>query len=371
MPVRPAITAATRMAIGKEVTAGTAVAATRPLTGQSFTFDVGRELEMNDDQVGFGIPNRSNRRPTPVQNGVVVQHQASLDFVQVLLPFLAGIGMETPSEVLYDADNDGTDDPGEIAHYQWQWSMSQAIPDPVTFTFEYGLSDFGDNWYRNAASGYCQNWKIDSNNQGIASLQATYAARAAQELAAPTSITNYPDFVDAPGLLTKVFVDDTWAGLGTTQIAGQILNASWEYDSHFMHRLYEDGREDLDFSAIRKQKRTNRLNLTAEVSVDDSASFVQDMEDAKRDGEKLFVQMLLQGAVIPPVSPPTNGATPPTQRYAIQLEGCFVQDSGSVRQYGQDGDGNQTIGISLVDLFDVTSQQDMRVTVLTSAASFP
>lgn len=61
-----------------------------------------------------------------------------------------------------------------------------------------------------------------------------------------TALSN-PAVVQAPNALTKLFIDSTWAGVGTTQVVGQVLGAEFTIETGLDWEETMDARADMDF----------------------------------------------------------------------------------------------------------------------------
>lgn len=59
-----------------------------------------------------------------------------------------------------------------------------------------------------------------------------------------------PGIVEVPTALTKVFIDSTWAGIGVTQVTGQIVGWRFKFFTGLMGQITADARADQDLSVV-------------------------------------------------------------------------------------------------------------------------
>ena len=83
-----------RLQVGLEAAdaLGTEVDATRALTGQSFSYTREDEKEDYEDEMGHGTLATSARTPTNLRRGSMISWDSKLDFGQVMVPLILGIG---------------------------------------------------------------------------------------------------------------------------------------------------------------------------------------------------------------------------------------------------------------------------------------
>lgn len=65
-----------------------------------------------------------------------------------------------------------------------------------------------------------------------------------------TGALSLPVIQEVPMALTKVYIDSTWANLGTTQVSGQVVGWRWKLNTGLMQQMTADARSDQDFTVV-------------------------------------------------------------------------------------------------------------------------
>lgn len=340
-----AIREGSRFQIGKEVTPGTLVAATRRLLGSSVNYAREQEQEPFEDHVS-GTLARVVRAPIITRNGTLVEYTAPLSFEEILILGLLGMdGGVTPT--------------GAAAEKTWTFAQAvTAAPGQDSYTLEWVEDDLAGNTYEvEAGLGFVESAEITGGIEGVPEMTLNIRARKSVESVATGSLA-VPAEETAPNLLWSHFMDDTWAGLGGTQILGQILEFTWTYTTGLTARYYQDGRATLDFSAVQAGKRMADLVITAAIGAQ-AGSFVR-AEQAKKDARALrFHRLRIQGDTID------------TLPHEIFLDGAYYHAADSMNERGEDEDGVMTTTVHLQSALDPTSSRDVGMTVVNSLATFP
>lgn len=131
--------------------------------------------------------------------------------------------------------------------YVWEHIRNPAImPDLASFTFERreddGSSQIDHAWHY----GMFESLELTFDLNDVWKYSAAGFARRVQTEAMTAALTlPAHEVVTTPG--TKVYIDGTWANLGTTQILAQILRGSVRFGSGAAPLFTTDGRADLDY----------------------------------------------------------------------------------------------------------------------------
>ena len=134
--------------------------------------------------------------------------------------------------------------------YVWTHTRNPAVmPSLASYTFERRLTDgstpVDHAWH------YCMFTDLEltfATNEVWMYSASGFGRRVQTE--AMTAALTLPshEVAVAPG--TKVYIDSTWAALGTTQVTGQILSGSIKFGSGAGPLWTADGRSDLDFTQV-------------------------------------------------------------------------------------------------------------------------
>ncbi len=346
-----AIKSATKIQVGKETTRGTAVAATRRIVTPAASYRRQEAFEHFEEDMD-GLLTRSSRVPLNTRNGTELEIGGfPLDFEQILLPLLSGVkGAVTPT----------TPGTGEARLWTFTPGVS-ADPAPDTYTVEFEESDFSNNAEMEAAYAFTTEIEISGGDEGAPELRFVVTARKTSD-STKTGGLGLHTLTQAANPRWAVYIDGTWAGLGTTKISGQVYGFTWKFSDFLRSGYYLDNRADLDFSAYEFGRR--RVELSLDVVHDpNSSALVQTEEANKSNGTTRFVRVEITGAAF---NAPDTGLS----RF-IRLDGAFKHMDGSMEERGGDRDGNLTTQLVFQSTYDSTQAQDVAVAVQNNLTSFP
>ncbi len=241
-----------KIQIGVESTHGTAVAATEVMLG---TLSV-----KPSDQVWHKPEQDRGVLAMNVETPFEVSKEIELDFegelYDSLLVLLASIGIRgnvTPTQ---------PDDSGEPNHYLWLFEptlTSPNTPDATngieTFTVEYG-----DNIQAYEVEYlFLTSLEISGTVNEAIMVSATFMGRQVGEVSFTGSLSapsaSYFAFNNS-----QLYIDTTYANLGTTAKTGVLRAFTWTYESMFTPLFAADG--SLFFSGIKEDKKKIDLELT-------------------------------------------------------------------------------------------------------------
>ena len=345
-----AIKSLTRIQIGKESTRGTGVAATRKILTKDATYRNLETLEEFAEQM-TGELGRSSVPPIVTRTGTEFEFSNDLDFEQILWFLLSGVkGAVTPT----------TPGSGEARLWTFTPSMT-ADPAIEAYTLEYEEGD-GTNVLEQEAP-YCITiaFEISGPEEGVPQITASLVARKTVLSTATASLT-LPAVNFASTARWAVYIDGTWANLGTTQITGQVHSFTFRFSDFIYVKYALDNRSDLDFSHYAWKPRV--AEITMEVSVDPNSGLVPDEDGNKTAGTMRFVRLQLNGAAF---ASPDNGLN-----HFIRLDGAYFHAPDSMSDRGAaDGDGNNTTTLHLLSTIDATQSQDVEMAVQNKLTAFP
>ena len=271
-----AIKSLTLIQIGEETTRGTEVNANRRILTKEATYRFNEEMESFLEQM-HGTLTRSAVDPIVVRNGTEFEISNDLDFEQILLFLLSGYkGAVTPTT------------PGTGEARLWTFTPSvTADPAIDTYTIEFEESDGSNVLEQQALYGFTTGFSIAAGLEGIPQLSASMVARKTS-LGTKTAGVSLPTVTYAPNGRWAVYIDSSWANLGTTQITGQIHSIDFTFGNFLYPKYTLDNRSDLDFTKYAWRQRL--VNVTMQVSVDPNSGLVPDEDGNKSAGTKRFVR---------------------------------------------------------------------------------
>ena len=215
----PAVEAGNIYQIGQEVitTHGTAVAAKNRLMVKSLDLDPGEEVGRGSSLVGVLRPTgpRALTKKAPT-----LKVTADLSYEQILYFLLSSVkGAVTPS--------------GGGNAKTWTFLLSEtADPAIDTFTIERRHTDMLDSpTNTDVEIEYCftKGFQIKAGTEGLTELTADMVGRqvSASTLTGAIAI---PTTRLVPGALWKLYIDDTWAGLGGTPVTADLVDFTFNFD---------------------------------------------------------------------------------------------------------------------------------------------
>ncbi len=344
-----AIQPLTLIQVGKESTAGTAVAATRRILTKSVTYRQQQGQEMFDGQLS-GTLARGVKAPEITREHSQLEIATDLDFEQILLPLLSGVKSGvTPSS------------PGSGEARLWTFAPSQTAPAIDSYTLEFVADDGSTKQAVEAAYGFTGSFEITGGVEALPQITWSMDARKSNDVTYTSGIA-LPTLSFASNLRWSVQMDDTWANIGNTSISGEVYGFTLGQSPFVIPQYYLDNRDDLSFSGVEPVTRTT--DVTIECTYDTGASNFVETEMAKKDSGGLrFLQLFLQGGAF---QSPDNSLN----RF-IKMRGCFVHADDSMEELGADRDGNSVVSMHLVSQYDPTGGIDIAYLVQNAVSSFP
>lgn len=344
---------ATLAQLGIETVHGTPVAATRRLAVQTFTFDIADDVYEHDDVID-GLLTHQSSSPLIVKNHSAYEMRMDLDYEQVLWPFYAGLqGGITPTQ------------PNVVlAPLTWLHTFAPpAETDPTldSFTVEFASRAGADILDYESPFVMCNEIEISSRNENVPEVVARFFGRKAVASVVTPALA-VPGLVDYPSLLTKVYIDSTWATLGTTQVLGQVKSFRWRFNNFVRPEYFLDGRASLDFSTETIRRRTAELEMR--IAVDPAAGAVAELEQQNKEASVgRAVRIEMDDGIEIDVGGGLNSF--------VHIDGYYFHTSESVRRRGEDEDGNLILDLRLRSAYEPVALQDVEARVQTAQAVFP
>ena len=228
---------------GVEAARGTAIAATRVLSGGKVAFTSIDEVYRPDHPVGLWTINPTS--PLALVRGVELEFDGDLS-LEEMVDFLQ-------MSVKNDDVPVGAGDP-----WTWTFDPSEAVDNtPRAYTFERRLNDGATQYDIEVAYVMAQSWTVSQGVNEATKLRVSMVGRRSDPA---DSITLTPaltvpslEFLTA-GMWT-VYIDDEQANHGANQITGQVRTFEFTYQSGLQEKYFLDARADLDFSALGTGRR--------------------------------------------------------------------------------------------------------------------
>jgi hypothetical protein len=324
----------TRIAFGLESEPGTPATATAVIPA---TAEYEEQAEFYRPTHPYGVRVAGGGAGVIVARGSSLKVETELTAEEILWPLLTGLGQATPA--------------GTEAPYTWTFAPALgAAPTVKTATAEVVRTDGVTNHYV-AIAPYCitKGFSIEFSASEIATLSWEMEGLPRAAGAPSATAQPYGDRAPLPGALARVFVDDSWAALGTTQLVGSVRSGSVEVETGLALARTVDGRADLGPSHHVANMLAAKLSLVMELN-ETGAQHIQ----RYRNNSLAFVRVAFQG-------PPVGG-----QPRSVTIDGCW-RVAGSPKFQA---DGEQvTIGLDLELVQDPTSGNALQVVVVNGRSS--
>jgi len=332
--------------VGTETVAGTEVAATRVIRALNVNWNDAGSWRKYVPMYDIGRMSLDPDVGEITRQGLLGKVETDLTFEDFLLPLLHGYkGAVTPVE-----QNVGEGD--------WLWTFKNAPtladPAPDTFTAEFRMSNGTANYDRTTSFCVVSSIEISADQGGDASkLTYDFFGRTANGNAITGALTLPTPFDLIAALDWKLYVDPSWATLGTTQISTAMRSFTWRYNTGIMPALFiGDGR--LDHADIRVQPRGAELSMEWEFGASADAERTAFEANSLR-----FIRFEAEGAQI--------GAG---DNKRITIDGAYQYGDGGFGELGREADGNDTVPLTLRTVAE-SDTNDLSVAVLNSLATFP
>jgi hypothetical protein len=215
---------------------GTAVAATSVMAVETLEWDDADE-NLYMPQIANGLLVRNSGQAFPVQHG----SRFSLGGQPVIWEQLPHwLSMAIKGDVI------PTVEAGPL--YRWTFTRNPAAdPTPHSFTIQRRFSDGMNNIDQRVAYSMLNQLSISYAENEHLRMSAEGFGRKFESSAITPALT-LPAYQIGVSALSTVYINDTWATLGNTQITGEVIGWELTIGTGFFPRATADGRADLDFT---------------------------------------------------------------------------------------------------------------------------
>ncbi|MDR7534661.1 MAG: hypothetical protein QN162_15175 [Armatimonadota bacterium] len=324
--------------MGRETTRGTAVAATTRWIG---------ELEVTPQEPVI-VP--------AAQLGILVEHPTTdaIATRHAELRLSADLTYEQILHVLNMGLQGVTSGSGAGADKTWTFAPTYT-GDPAlnSFTFQRRLTDGTTNWDERVAYVLATEWTVSAAVGENAKVEVSAVGRPVETGQAITPSIPVPAVNFVPASAFKVYVNDTLATIGTTQLSGTVVSFRLTYQSPVVVKYYLDARTDKSFTAV----ALRRAAWTCELQVEWTAAVEAERTKAASRSIR-YVRLEAVG--------PALGAS----NYKVTFDFPAVHEAGQFDQAG-DRDGADTATLRLRDIYDSANSFGLKAVVVNALATLP
>ena len=323
-----ALSSSRRINVSREVAFGTPVVPTRALRGAyNLTQEVSRDYF--EGLVATGYATRTVLNPVVQTVGSAFAVAIPLDLEQLLLPLLAGLDDDAPTDEMVIAAG---------GPYVWQFQgFPSARKAPRSMTVDHIDTDLANAYAQRIGGVMCTELAISWAEDGICQLTAALMGQKASLVAAAPALipATMPQPISAARVAVSFGVANAVTlGAGYTEVLGQVYGGTLTVTTGLVPRRYTDGPDDGSISAF-DLGSDRMMDLTLDVAVDPSAAGLlalhrDDMEETR------YVEVLINGGALPA---PAVGTA-----YVRARMACSHMDD-SLADRGQDRDGNAIVSV--------------------------
>lgn len=319
---------------GAESTKGTAVAATSKILVEEMDF----------------IPQDEIYRPTFI-NGVLLQNTGNEQAITRGTDWRASGPFSYQQAIhWFEMAIQGAVTPSGAGPYTWTFTRNAtSIPTIDSFTFERRLNDGANSIDNEWAYGMLSELKLSGSPRGMVMYEASGFARRVQS-STLTAALSLPTTTLMPHGTSSLFIDTTFAGVGTTQVSSQLIDWSLTLRPGHMPLFTADGRSDLDYP-------THMLN-SDQVGLEFEATLLVPGSSSQYATEKTAAE----AATLRAVQIKTTGAAP----FDMEIDFLAKHERGSVFSIGTQ-DGQNVVKLNMVGSTDATNF--LRAIVINSTAT--
>ena len=321
--------------LGREAAAGTAVAATTIWSGEAASLEDLRTVTMVTEHRGRMSP--SSRQIQPKLLAGITFPQAVATFEQIQHIFEAGIETDTAAVC-------GS---GFLYNYETPTTTTAVLK---TYTIEAG--DVTANL--EMEYGYVESYSLSGASGGAVMVDSVWRGRQVTSSAKTASLTvptvNEPIYFGNG----KLYINDTFASLGTTQKTATLLGFKLDVKTGLVPRFTGDGA--LYFTQVGQAGATGALDLTFEY---DATALAEEV--LFRAGTGRYVQMQFNGSALQTTSAPWL-----TKALRIDAYGKILSKRPLDSQ-----DGNDVMAMTLQLCDEDTNNLFLNFSLVNSLATVP
>lgn len=328
--------------IGLETTKGAAVAQTNRLVSLA---------EFNPNEMAY--------EPQP-QIGVMMENPTS-DILPKRWTDIDWKGEATYEQLLYLMEmsaKGGVTPTGAMADKTWAYPFTvSADPALKTFTICRRMTDGTINWDEQCAFVFANSYTISAAIGGTVMFDAKLIGRPVDITPTMTGAIAVPSVNFIASADVKIYIDDTFAALGTNALAESAVDWQLSVDPQYQPKFFQDGRADRSFTNYGLKRLTYNLKLNAEANAK-----VMDKTTGERNRASTrafrYVRIKATGAVL-------GGSF-----YSLQIDGIFRYKEGQFDQKGE-REGNDLVPLELIGAYDLSNTTPLKVSITNALSALP
>lgn len=330
------IKALRKIQLGREVTAGTAVAATALWRGQGAIED---QRKVNFVEEDIGIIGGADRSNTSQLLAALAMASVEATFEQLPHIFEAGIKVVGTGV----ADGVGT---GKIYAYPFPTTAKNTIK---TYTLEMG----DDQAVEEMEYGFVEAFKIEGKAGEALMVSADWKGRqvSVSSFTGAIAVPTVEDILTSKG---KVYIDEPGGTIGTTQVSQTVLELSLDVQTGWVPVFTMDGNLYFAFAKI------TRPEITLEMTFEHDGTATAEKAKWRSDTARLL-RLQFEGANLG-----TGGTLFQKKTFRIDLAGKW-EKFGSL----EDTDGNDTVKGTFRARYNATAAKFAELTVVNELATVP
>lgn len=343
MPVNNTKKAFRRIQVGREATAGTEVAAARVIRTLGLTWGDPGSWRNYIPAYSLGYMSKNQSAGEITRKGTVGRIETDLSFEDAPLWF----------NTAFENQNTGLEQTGGQADYlrTYQVNPTTGDPAPHSVTLECRFGGGGTDFDRTATMCYGTGIEISAaQNDDATKVAWDFVARTPNNNALTAALTPPATFDMIAALDWKLYINDTFGAIGTTNIATTLKSFTWKWDGGITPSLMMgDGR--LDMADYRYGPRF--AGLTMETELNSTLLNSATGERAKYEaGAIRYIRLEALGSQI---------GTGLTKR--IRLDGAYIYTDNGFGNLGPESEGHDTVSLSLESVRD-SDTYDVNATIV-------
>jgi len=325
--------------IGREATKGTAVATTNRLISRGLIPTPQEPVFQPQAQLGLLLENPTS--DTIALRSVEMKIDGDLTFEQILYPLNMCMKGLTSASAALGAQN-------------WVFNPTyDADPLLNSFTIQLRKSDGVTNYDERIAYVMATEFGIAGAIGQNATFDCAMFGRPIESSQTLTPAIAIPTVNFIPTSLFKVFIDDTFASIGATQVSASIYDFAFRFRSQAQPKFYVDGRTDKSFTAHGLKRAGFNLELGAEWTT------AIDNERAKAQSRALrYVRLQALGAAIS------------SSFYTMNVDIAVRHEMGQFDKETE-REGNDALKLKLIGGYDSAAPLAAKVTVINTLSTLP